>query len=91
VDKTVLANEQIDESGRSWRSGAIVEKKPLKQWFIKSSAYAKSLLDSLDSLDTTDWDVLKHIQKMWIGNCNGCFIDFDLKVKHDFALFFIMS
>lgn len=41
VDKTVLANEQIDETGKSWRSGAQVEKKVLKQWFIKSSAYAK--------------------------------------------------
>ena len=41
VDKTVLANEQIDEQGKSWRSGAIVEKKILKQWFLKSSYYAK--------------------------------------------------
>jgi leucyl-tRNA synthetase len=41
VDKTVLANEQIDQEGKSWRSGAVVEKKVLKQWFIKSSAYAK--------------------------------------------------
>lgn len=41
IDKTVLANEQIDENGKSWRSGALVEKKILKQWFIRSSAYAK--------------------------------------------------
>ena len=41
VDKTVLANEQIDENGKSWRSGCLVEKKILKQWFIKSSVYAK--------------------------------------------------
>lgn len=41
VDKTVLANEQIDEDGRSWRSGAKAEKKILKQWFLKSSYYAK--------------------------------------------------
>lgn len=41
VDKTVLANEQIDENGCSWRSGAVVEKKILNQWFIKSSAYAQ--------------------------------------------------
>jgi leucyl-tRNA synthetase len=41
VDKTVLANEQIDEEGKSWRSGSKVEKKILKQWFLKSSYYAK--------------------------------------------------
>lgn len=41
VDKTVLANEQIDEDGKSWRSGAKAEKKILKQWFLKSSYYAK--------------------------------------------------
>ncbi|CAF0843335.1 unnamed protein product [Brachionus calyciflorus] len=81
VDKTVLANEQIDENGKSWRSGALVEKKILKQWFIKSSAYAKSLMDAMDSLSTEDWDKVKNIQKMWIGNCNGCFVDFDLKYE----------
>ncbi|RNA40230.1 putative leucine--tRNA mitochondrial [Brachionus plicatilis] len=81
VDKTVLANEQIDENGKSWRSGAQVEKKILKQWFIKSSAYAKSLMDSMDSLSTDDWEIVKNIQKMWIGNCNGCFIDFDLEYE----------
>ena len=43
VDGTVLANEQIDKDGRSWRSGAIAEKKVLKQWFIKSSYFAKVL------------------------------------------------
>lgn len=81
VDKTVLANEQIDENGKSWRSGALVEKKILKQWFIKSSVYAKSLMDSMDNLNTDDWDIVKNIQRMWIGNCNGCFIDFDLEVS----------
>ena len=41
VDQTVLADEQIDEAGRSWRSGAIVEKKYLKQWFIRTRAFTQ--------------------------------------------------
>ena len=51
VDQTVLANEQIDANGRSWRSGALVEKKTLSQWFLNIRAYADEMLDELDSLD----------------------------------------
>lgn len=51
VDQTVLANEQVDAEGRSWRSGAKVEKRELEQWFFRITAYAERLLNDLDKLD----------------------------------------
>ena len=51
VDQTVLANEQVDSEGRSWRSGALVEQKNLRQWFLKITEYADALLDDLRLLD----------------------------------------
>ena len=50
IDQTVLANEQVDGEGRSWRSGALVEKRQLRQWFLKITAYADQLLDDLPKL-----------------------------------------
>ena len=50
VDNTVLANEQVDSSGRSWRSGAVVQQRSLKQWFFKITDYAKRLTEGLDQL-----------------------------------------
>ena len=50
VDRTVLANEQVDDQGRSWRSGALVEKRQLLQWYFKITKYAEQLLLGLDSL-----------------------------------------
>ncbi|XP_030640342.1 leucine--tRNA ligase, mitochondrial [Chanos chanos] len=79
VDQTVLADEQVDENGRSWRSGAIVEQKLLKQWFIKTTNYAKPLLDAL--ADLPEWYGVKAMQANWIGECTGCYFDFVLKVK----------
>lgn len=69
VDKTVLANEQVDNLGRSWRSGALVERKMLSQWFFKISAYAEELQDSLSTLE---WiDRVKSMQAGWIGFQKG--------------------
>ncbi|XP_037939250.1 probable leucine--tRNA ligase, mitochondrial [Teleopsis dalmanni] len=71
VDKTVLADEQVDSNGCSWRSGAKVEKKLLKQWFIRTTAYAKDLLDGLDDPTLQDWRDIINLQRHWIGECNG--------------------
>uniref|UniRef100_A0A3B5BGN3 leucine--tRNA ligase n=1 Tax=Stegastes partitus TaxID=144197 RepID=A0A3B5BGN3_9TELE len=79
VDQTVLADEQVDENGRSWRSGAQVEQKLLTQWFIKTTNYAKPLLDALD--DLPEWYGVKAMQANWIGECTGCYFDFKLKVN----------
>nr|XP_058933864.1 leucine--tRNA ligase, mitochondrial isoform X2 [Kogia breviceps] len=78
VDQTVLANEQVDERGCSWRSGAKVEQKYLKQWFIKTTAYAKPMQDALT--DLPEWYGIKSMQAHWIGDCVGCHLDFTLKV-----------
>lgn len=79
VDQTVLADEQVDENGRSWRSGALVEQKLLTQWFIKTTNYAKPLLDAL--ADLPEWYGVKAMQANWIGECTGCYFDFKLKVN----------
>lgn len=50
VDKTVLANEQVDDQGRSWRSGATVERIKMKQWYLKITEYAERLFKDLDNL-----------------------------------------
>ncbi|KAE8596996.1 hypothetical protein XENTR_v10016319 [Xenopus tropicalis] len=78
VDQTVLANEQVDENGCSWRSGAKVEQKYLKQWFLKTTVYAKDMSDAL--ADLPEWYGVKSMQANWIGECNGCFFDCMLKI-----------
>ncbi len=76
VDQTVLANEQVVD-GRGWRSGAIVEKREIPQWFLKITAYAQELLDGLDKLP--GWpDSVKTMQRNWIGRSEGLEIRFDL-------------
>lgn len=75
IDNTVLANEQVDAQGRSWRSGAIVEQRELEQWFIKTTAYASELLSGLDKLD--NWpESVKSQQRNWIGKSEGFEVNF---------------
>lgn len=76
VDNCVLANEQVID-GRGWRSGAIVEKRKLKQWFMKITDYAEELLEGLDSLD--GWpEKIKTMQRNWIGKSYGANIRFQI-------------
>ncbi len=76
IDKTVLANEQVID-GKGWRSGAIVEKKKLSQWFLKISKYSDELLKDLESLK--NWpNKVKVMQSNWIGKSTGVEIDFNL-------------
>lgn len=76
VDQTVLANEQVID-GRGWRSGAVVEKKEIPQWFIKITDYAQELLDDLDQL--TDWpEQVKTMQRNWIGRSQGVDMTFQV-------------
>ncbi|MGB5899326.1 MAG: leucine--tRNA ligase [Geitlerinemataceae cyanobacterium] len=75
IDQTVLANEQVDNEGRSWRSGAKVERKLLKQWFFKITDYAEQLLNDLDKL--SGWpDRVKVMQANWIGKSIGAYLEF---------------
>lgn len=75
VDKTVLANEQV-EGGHCWRCGSLVEKKSMKQWFFKITEYADSLLDEIEDLD---WpQKIKTAQTNWIGKSVGAEITFVL-------------
>jgi len=74
VDQTVLANEQVID-GRGWRSGALVEKREIPQWFLKITDYAQELLDGLDTL--SGWpDSVKTMQRNWIGRSEGLEIRF---------------
>ena len=83
VDETVLANEQVID-GKGWRSGAMVERKKLNQWFFNITRFSQELLDGLNKLD--QWpNKVKTMQKNWIGRSFGCEINFqvegDLPVK----------
>ncbi|MEA5534605.1 leucine--tRNA ligase [Crocosphaera sp. XPORK-15E] len=78
IDQTVLANEQVDSDGYSWRSGAKVERKLLRQWFFKITDYAEQLLNDLDKLP--GWpDRVKLMQENWIGKSVGAYLEFPIK------------
>lgn len=74
VDQTILANEQV-VNGRGWRSGAIVERREIPQWFLKITAYAEELLNDLDKLEHWPTEV-KTMQRNWIGRSEGLAIYF---------------
>ncbi|MBC7869173.1 leucine--tRNA ligase, partial [Candidatus Saccharibacteria bacterium] len=85
VDKTVLANEQV-EGGRCWRCGSVVEKKSMKQWFFKITNYADALLDEIPSLD---WpQKIKTAQTNWIGKSQGAEIEFKVDSREDLITVF---
>ena len=85
VDQTVLANEQVVD-GRGWRSGAVVEKREIPQWFLKITDYAQELLDGLDALP--GWpDAVKTMQRNWIGRSEGMEIDFEVPGQSPLRVF----
>lgn len=77
VDQTVLANEQVID-GKGWRSGAVVQKKEIPQYFMKITEYADELLSDLDKLE--GWpEQVKTMQRNWIGKSYGCEIEFSVR------------
>lgn len=85
VDKTVLANEQV-EGGHCWRCGSVVEKKSMNQWFFKITDYADALLDEIPDLD---WPAkIKTAQENWIGKSVGAEIEFKVEGSSDIIVVF---
>lgn len=76
VEQTVLANEQV-ENGRGWRSGALVERRQISQWFIRITTYAEELLNEIDNLP--GWpDAVRTMQRNWIGRSEGVTFSFEI-------------
>jgi leucyl-tRNA synthetase len=83
VDQTVLANEQVID-GKGWRSGALVERKKLNQWFFNITKFSNDLLNNLDQLEK--WpNKVKIMQKNWIGKSFGCEIKFQIEGSNDIS------
>ncbi len=81
VDQTVLANEQVID-GRGWRSGAVVERKEIPQWFLKITDYAEELLNDIDKLE--GWpEQVRTMQRNWIGKSEGVELGFEVEGAED--------
>ncbi|KIW15857.1 leucine-tRNA ligase [Exophiala spinifera] len=87
VDKTVLANEQVDSNGRSWRSGALVQQVNLRQWFFRITEFKEALLQDLDYLSEGGrWpDRVVSQQRNWLGRSTGARIKFELRDQAGFS------
>lgn len=87
IDQTVLANEQVDSEGFSWRSGAKVERKLLRQWFLKITDYAEELINDLEKLP--GWpERVKTMQENWIGKSVGAYLEFPIvEMEEKIAVF----
>ena len=85
TDNTVLANEQV-EAGKCWRCGNPVSKRNLKQWFFRITAYADEILEATDALDWTD--MVKTMQKNWIGRSVGAEVEFQVAGRDDLVKVF---
>ena len=84
VDQTVLANEQVVD-GRGWRSGAVVERRSIPQWFVKITAFSQELLDDLENLD--GWpEKVRTMQINWIGRSEGINLDFEVADEENESL-----
>ena len=81
IDHTVLANEQVID-GRGWRSGAVIERRKLNQWFFRTTAYAEELLAALDKLERWPQRV-RLMQRNWIGRSEGARVAFRLRGRDD--------
>lgn len=84
IDQTVLANEQVVD-GRGWRSGALIERREIPQWFIKITDFAQELLDDLENMD--GWpEKVRTMQANWIGRSEGVELDFEVADENDESL-----
>ena len=86
VDKTVVAREQVDENGNSWRSGAKVETRKLKQWYLKTTAMSQQLFETVDLINENTNEV-RPKQKAWLGNLDGCFLKLETNLGREIKIY----